>query len=133
MTPATPLPKVVAHRGASVEAPENTLAAVRRAIARDADAVEVDVQRTRDGGLVMLHDTSLARTTDARRVFPRRSPWLVSDFTLDEVQQLDAGGAQVVQQVDHVVVGNEGVGEADEDLPEPLLAWLAHDGIVAEP
>ena len=45
-------------------------------------------------------------------------------------QQLDTGDAQVVQQVDHVVVGDEGVGEADEDLPEPLLAWLAHDGIV---
>lgn len=92
MTPATRLPKVVAHRGASGEAPENTLAAVRRAIARDADAVEVDVQRTRDGALVLLHDTSLARTTDARRVFPHRSPWLVHDFTLEEVQQLDAGG-----------------------------------------
>lgn len=83
--------KVVAHRGASAEAPENTLAAVRRAIARDADTVEVDVQRTKDGALVLLHDTSLARTTNVRRVFPRRSPWLVSDFTLDEITRLDAG------------------------------------------
>src|SRR6476661_7058186 len=56
-------PTIVAHRGASDEAPENTLAAVRRAIARDADLVEVDVQRTKDGALVVMHDTTLARTT----------------------------------------------------------------------
>jgi glycerophosphoryl diester phosphodiesterase len=87
-----PAPLVVAHRGASSEAPENTLAAVRRAIARDADLVEVDVQRTKDGALVLLHDTSLTRTTDVRRRFPRRAPWLVSDFTLDEINGLDAGG-----------------------------------------
>ena len=86
-----PRPLVVAHRGASSEAPENTLAAVRRAIARDADLVEVDVQRTKDGALVLLHDTTLARTTNVRRVFPRRAPWLVSDFTADEVARLDAG------------------------------------------
>ena len=83
--------QVVAHRGASSEAPENTLAAVRRAIARDADLVEVDLQRTKDGALVVMHDTTLARTTDVRRLFPRRSPWLVSDFTADEIAGLDAG------------------------------------------
>ncbi|CAA9359526.1 MAG: Glycerophosphoryl diester phosphodiesterase [uncultured Nocardioidaceae bacterium] len=91
MAAVAPAPLVVAHRGASSEAPENTLAAVRRAIARDADLVEVDVQRTRDGALVLLHDTTLARTTNVRRVFPRRAPWLVSDFTLDEITRLDAG------------------------------------------
>lgn len=88
---ANTLPQVVAHRGASSEAPENTLAAVRRAVGCDADHVEVDVQRTRDGALVVVHDTSLARTTDVRRVFPRRAPWLVGDFTLDEIRRLDAG------------------------------------------
>jgi glycerophosphoryl diester phosphodiesterase len=81
----------VAHRGASAEAPENTLAAVRRAIARDADLVEIDVQRSKDGALVVLHDTTLARTTDVRQVFPRRAPWLVGDFTTDEIARLDAG------------------------------------------
>jgi glycerophosphoryl diester phosphodiesterase len=92
MAAVAPLPQVVAHRGASSEAPENTLAAVRRAIARDADQVEVDVQRTKDGALVLLHDTTLARTTNVRRLFPRRAPWLVSDFTSDEIARLDAGG-----------------------------------------
>jgi len=90
--PAVPAPpKVVAHRGASAEAPENTLAAVRRAIARDADLVEIDIQRSKDGALVALHDTTLGRTTDARQVFPRRAPWLVGDFTSDEISRLDAG------------------------------------------
>lgn len=85
-------PQVVAHRGASAQAPENTLAAVRRAIAHDADLVEVDVQRTKDGALVLLHDTTLNRTTDVATVHPHRAPWLVSDFTLDEIRALDAGG-----------------------------------------
>lgn len=82
----------VAHRGASSSAPENTLTAVRAAIAQGSDVVELDVQRTRDGALVLMHDTTLARTTDARRVFgPRRAPWLVGDFTYDEIRRLDAG------------------------------------------
>jgi glycerophosphoryl diester phosphodiesterase len=89
--PAKALTQVVAHRGASAEAPENTLAAVRRAVAVDADHVEVDVQRTKDGALVVVHDTTLVRTTDVRRVFPRRAPWLVGDFTADEIARLDAG------------------------------------------
>lgn len=81
----------VAHRGASAYAPENTLAAVRKAIARDADLVEFDVHRTRDGALVLLHDATLDRTTDVRRVFPRRAPWRVQDFTHAELMRLDAG------------------------------------------
>jgi glycerophosphoryl diester phosphodiesterase len=89
--PARVVPRVVAHRGASAEAPENTLAAVRRAVARDADIVEVDVQRTKDGALVLLHDTTLARTTDVRRIFPDRKPWLIGDLTTDEINRLDAG------------------------------------------
>ena len=81
----------VAHRGASASAPENTLAAVRKAIGRGSDLVELDVQRTRDGALVLMHDTTLARTTDVRRLFPRRAPWRVRDFTYSEIRRLDAG------------------------------------------
>lgn len=87
--PARPLD--VAHRGASVAAPENTLAAVRAAAALGADMVEVDVRRTRDGALVVLHDATLDRTTDAPRVLPSQAPWRVADLTLDEVRRLDAG------------------------------------------
>ena len=81
----------VAHRGASAYAPENTLPALRKAIARDADRVEFDVHRTRDGALVLLHDATLERTTDVRRVFPSRAPWRVQDFTHAELMRLDAG------------------------------------------
>ena len=84
--------RVVAHRGASAYAPENTLAAIRKAIARDSDLVEVDVQRSKDGALLLMHDTTLARTTNVQQVFPARpAPWPVSDFTLDEIRRLDAG------------------------------------------
>lgn len=81
----------IAHRGASDVAPENTLAAVRSALVRDCDLVEIDVQRSRDGALVVLHDASLVRTTDVRTVFPGRAPWRVADFTWRELQELDAG------------------------------------------
>lgn len=82
---------VVAHRGSSGVAPENTLVAVEVAIAQRANWFEVDVQRSRDGELVLLHDRSLARTTDVEEVFPDRAPWHVDDFTLAELRRLDAG------------------------------------------
>ncbi|WP_031081902.1 glycerophosphodiester phosphodiesterase [Streptomyces sp. NRRL WC-3549] len=88
---APPGPVVHAHRGASAYAPENTLAAVDAADDLGIDWVENDVQRTRDGVLVVMHDTSLARTTDAEQVFPDRAPWAVKDFTAREIARLDAG------------------------------------------
>lgn len=81
----------VAHRGSSGMAPENTLAAVELALAQRAGFVEIDVQRSADGELVVMHDTSLARTTDAEQVFPGRAPWNVGDLTLAEIRRLDAG------------------------------------------
>ncbi|MFE2280957.1 glycerophosphodiester phosphodiesterase [Streptomyces sp. NPDC059454] len=84
-------PLVIAHRGASAYAPENTLAAVDEAAALGVDWVENDVQRTRDGELVVLHDDSLQRTTDVEEVFPGRAPWKVKDFTAAEIARLDAG------------------------------------------
>ncbi|GAA3781839.1 glycerophosphodiester phosphodiesterase [Streptomyces chiangmaiensis] len=84
-------PVVVAHRGASAYAPENTLAAVDRAAAMGIDWVENDVQRTKDGRLVVIHDATLDRTTDVKKLYPRRSPWRVKDFTAAEIARLDAG------------------------------------------
>ncbi|HEX2131006.1 MAG TPA: glycerophosphodiester phosphodiesterase family protein [Actinophytocola sp.] len=81
----------VAHRGASAYAPENTLAAVAAAADLGASVVEIDVQRTADGELVLLHDTDLVRTTDAEEVFPGRDSYDVVDFTAAEVDRLDAG------------------------------------------
>ena len=82
---------VTAHRGASAYAPENTLAAFAVGIEQDADWIESDVQATKDGELVLMHDTTLSRTTDVEQRFPGRSPWNVKDFTLAEIKTLDAG------------------------------------------
>ncbi|WP_217140534.1 glycerophosphodiester phosphodiesterase family protein [Streptomyces sp. AC627_RSS907] len=84
-------PSVIAHRGASGYAPENTLAAVDKAAELGIRWVENDVQRTRDGELVVLHDDNLRRTTDVEEVFPDRAPWKVKDFTAAEIARLDAG------------------------------------------
>ncbi|MFI0406106.1 glycerophosphodiester phosphodiesterase [Actinomadura sp. 3N508] len=81
----------VAHRGASAYAPENTLAAFRLAVKQRADVFELDVQESKDHKLVIMHDTTLARTTNVEQLYPGRGPWKVSDFTLAEIQKLDAG------------------------------------------
>ncbi|MFE9601954.1 glycerophosphodiester phosphodiesterase [Streptomyces hokutonensis] len=84
-------PTVVAHRGASAYAPENTLASIDKAARLGFQWVENDVQRTKDGELVVIHDDSLKRTTDVAKVFPDRAPWKVKDFTAAEIARLDAG------------------------------------------
>ncbi|MFG2646281.1 glycerophosphodiester phosphodiesterase [Streptomyces sp. NPDC048436] len=84
-------PLVVAHRGASAYAPENTLSAIDKAADMGFRWVENDVQRTKDGELVIMHDDTLTRTTDVEQVFPDRAPWKVSDFTAAEIAKLDAG------------------------------------------
>jgi glycerophosphoryl diester phosphodiesterase len=81
----------VAHRGSSAAAPENTLAAFRLGVEQGSDLIESDVQRSKDGALVLMHDTTLARTTNVEQVFPDRSPWRVRDFTMAEITLLDAG------------------------------------------
>jgi glycerophosphoryl diester phosphodiesterase len=84
-------PTVLAHRGASAYAPENTLAAVDKAAGLGIRWVENDVQRTKDGELVVIHDDNLQRTTDVEQLFPDRAPWKVKDFTAAEIGRLDAG------------------------------------------
>lgn len=81
----------IAHRGARSLAPENTMAAARKALEISADLWELDVQLTAEGEFIVLHDNSLDRTSNAEDVFPKRRPWLVSDFTLEEIRQLDFG------------------------------------------
>src|SRR5215813_10118088 len=63
---------LVAHRGASAYAPEHTIEGYRLAIEQGADFVEQDLQVTKDGALVCLHDLTLERTTDVEEVFPDR-------------------------------------------------------------
>ncbi len=80
---ALPGPWLVAHRGGSALAPENTLAAFDRAAALGADALEIDVRRTADGLVVVFHDDDTARLTGA--------PGTIEARTFEEVERLDAG------------------------------------------
>lgn len=82
---------VIAHRGSSGVAPENTVAAVTTALEHGADFVEIDVQHTRDGRLAVMHDCDLTRTTDAEQRFPGRPSYRTADFTWAELRTLDAG------------------------------------------
>ena len=89
---------LIAHRGASAYTPEHTLDSYRLAIAQKADYVEQDLQITKDGVLICLHDLTLERTTNVAEIFPDRSVsedsgqhWYASDFTLAEIKKLDAG------------------------------------------
>ena len=86
-----PHPAVIAHRGLSFWAPEETRAAYLLARAIGADYLEADVQRTRDGVLIALHDETLERTTDVAHIFPARRGSGPAEFTWAELQQLDAG------------------------------------------
>ncbi len=78
-----PLPLVIAHRGDSSAAPENTLSAFSSALSSGADGVELDVRLTRDEQLIVFHDRLLNRTSNGKG--------LVSHATLDQVRSLDAG------------------------------------------
>lgn len=72
-----------AHRGASAVCPENTMAAFRKSLELGATGIETDVQMTRDGGLVLIHDERLDRTSNGKGY--------LKDHTLAEVRKLDAG------------------------------------------
>jgi glycerophosphoryl diester phosphodiesterase len=74
---------IIAHRGASQVAPENTLAALKKAVELGAEYAEVDVFQTKDGEIVLMHDEKLERTTNVKGKI-----W---DFTREELKQLDAG------------------------------------------
>jgi glycerophosphoryl diester phosphodiesterase len=80
---AHPRPLCFAHRGGALEAPENTIAAFEHGLASGADALELDIQTTREGEIVVVHDPTLERTTNGA------GP--VSALSLDELRQLDAG------------------------------------------
>ena len=93
----------IAHRGGISDGyPENTLAAFQRAMAVGADVIELDLRGTKDGQLVILHDVTLDRTTDGTG--------LVSNFTLEELKKLNAGGKEQIPTYEEVLqlVANTG-------------------------
>jgi len=78
--------EIIAHRGASHNAPENTVAAATRGFAQGADAVECDIRLSKDGRIVVLHDDTTQRTTGVKGV--------VKEMMFDELRALDAGRAK---------------------------------------
>jgi glycerophosphoryl diester phosphodiesterase len=81
----------VAHRGASEDAPENTLAAYELAIEQGADVIEADVRQTSDGALLLLHDATVDRTTGGEGV--------LAEMTATEARGLDAGGGERIPRL----------------------------------
>lgn len=90
----------VGHRGAAGHAPENTIASIHKAISLGADFVELDVHRTRDGRLVVLHDEVVDRTTNGT------GP--VCEMTWDNLQLLDAGNGECVPCVEAALAAASG-------------------------
>lgn len=89
------MPKIIAHRGASAHAPENTIAAFDLALEQGADGIELDVMLCRGGDIVVIHDDTVDRTTDGTG--------RVRDLTLDELQRLDAGGGERIPTLTEVL------------------------------
>lgn len=85
----------IAHRGGRKYAPENTLAAFRKSIAENVDWLEFDVQMTKDGVLVVIHDETVDRTTNGTGE--------VHDLTLEQIRMLDAGQGEKVPTFEEVV------------------------------
>lgn len=86
---------IAGHRGASGTEPENTLTAFKAALAMGADAVELDVQRCKSGEMMVIHDSSVDRTSNGSGK--------VKDLTLDQLKQLDFGNGEPIQTLDEVL------------------------------
>ncbi|WP_017378561.1 glycerophosphodiester phosphodiesterase [Paenisporosarcina sp. TG-14] len=104
----------IAHRGAAGYAPENTIAAFDKAIEMKADYIEMDIQRTKDGELVIIHDTSVDRTTDGTGY--------IRDLNYNELRDLDAGSWK----------GTEFAGEKIPTFDEVLDKYHGKIGILLE-
>jgi glycerophosphoryl diester phosphodiesterase len=115
---------VTAHRGSSRKAPENTLGAIRAAIADGADYAEIDVQRTRDGHIVLLHDVDFMRMAGDRRK--------LAELTLEEARELQLSGGNRNFQPETIATLSEAVAlargkiklniELKYDRPDPEMA-----------
>jgi glycerophosphoryl diester phosphodiesterase len=105
---------ITSHRGAGFLEPENTLRAIRRAIALGADQVEIDVQLTRDGYLVLMHDATVDRTTNGTGN--------VADLTIEEIRQLDAGHGERVPTLEEVLTLTDGKITPQIELKGPGTA-----------
>ncbi|MDQ0973686.1 glycerophosphoryl diester phosphodiesterase [Neobacillus niacini] len=104
----------VAHRGATGYAPENTIAAFDKGVEMKADYIEIDVQRSKDGELVIIHDNTVDRTTDGTGY--------VKDLTFEQIRSLDAGSWK----------GEQFTGERIPTFDEILDRYHGKTGILIE-
>lgn len=88
------VPLIIAHRGASADAPENTIAAFALAAEQGAHGIEFDVRLSADGNIVIMHDDTVERTTNGTG--------RVSKMSAAALRELDAGGGQPVPTLDEV-------------------------------
>ncbi|WP_147917639.1 glycerophosphodiester phosphodiesterase [Ruania zhangjianzhongii] len=103
--------KVYAHRGASIELPENTLAAFARAIEIGAEGIELDTYRAKDGTAVVIHDDTLDRTTSAS------GP--VKERTAVELGEIDAGNGEKVPSLQEVLALAAGRVRVNIEIKDP--------------
>jgi len=96
------LMKIIAHRGARAEKPDNTLRAIKRAFECSADGVEIDVRLSKDHEIVVIHDDTLERTTNG---FGK-----VGEKTLEQLRTLDAGKGEKIPRFSEVLLLCENVG-----------------------
>ena len=106
--------RLIAHRGGPRYAPENTLAAFAHAVEVGADMLECDVQLTADGEPIIIHDETLARTTNGAGQ--------VKDFTLAELRRLDAGAGESLPTLrEYIELGKSAGVELLIELKSPQL------------
>ena len=122
-------PWIIAHRGASGHAPENTMAAFRRAVELGAAFIETDLRLSHDARFVAMHDPTLDRTTNGRG--------LVRDFTLEQLRELDAGSwygpeftGEKIPTIEEILTFAR---EADTvfylEIKHDAAAWGMHHGL----
>lgn len=121
--------KNIAHRGARSLAPENTMTAVKRAFDLGADLWETDISVTKDEALILFHDNSLERTTDATTVFPGRPSYFFTQFTLAEILTLNAGSYfEATDPTGEIAAGN--VSRQDLDSFKTLRVPTLEEALV---
>jgi glycerophosphoryl diester phosphodiesterase len=111
----------IAHRGASALEPENTLAAFRRALSMGADAIELDVRRSKDGVLVVLHDEDLKRVAGVDRK--------VWELTIEELKRIKVFGKEFIPTLEEVLAefGNKiplFIEIKDEGIESKVVEYL---------
>jgi len=121
-------PLIIAHRGASMLAPENTMAAAQLASELGVYGLETDIQINRDEELFLLHDDVFNRTTDIKSVFPGREKEPAENFTHAEISKLNAGKWFVEQDpfqaISQGLVSPDQIKEYQQQAVPVLADWL---------